>query len=83
MTQQCSNLYFQRIDPSRNMARYYMLSIQPTLFGEVSLIRAWGRISTRGQEMSHQFASETDALVLLRKIVRRKSAKGYVFKGTC
>ncbi|KQU96053.1 WGR domain-containing protein [Ensifer sp. T173] len=83
MTQQCSNLYFQRIDPSRNMARYYMLSIQPTLFGEVSLIRAWGRIGTRGQEMSHHFASETDALVLLRKIVRRKSAKGYVFKGTC
>ncbi|WP_347376846.1 WGR domain-containing protein [Ensifer sp. Root1252] len=44
-----------------------MLSIQPTLFGEVSLIRAWGRIGTRGQEMSHHFASETDALVLLRK----------------
>ncbi|MBM3096028.1 hypothetical protein GFB56_35730 [Ensifer sp. T173] len=25
------------------MARYYALSIQPTLFGEITLIRAWGQ----------------------------------------
>ncbi|MGF6177782.1 putative DNA-binding WGR domain protein [Ensifer sp. 4252] len=83
MTQQCSNLYFQRIDPSRNMARYYALSIQPTLFGETSLIRAWGRIGTLGQEMSHHFASEADAIALLLQIARRKRAKGYVAKAIC
>lgn len=83
MTQQCSNLYFQRIDPSRNMARYYALSIQPTLFGEISLIRAWGRIGTLGQEMSHHFASEADAIAILLQIARRKRAKGYVAKAIC
>ena len=40
-------LYCLRIDNARNMARYYTLSIQPTLFGEV---RYWGRIGTRGGE---------------------------------
>nr|WP_244512866.1 MULTISPECIES: WGR domain-containing protein [unclassified Ensifer] len=83
MTQQCSSLYFQRIDPNRNMARYYALSIQPTLFGETSLIRAWGRIGTLGQEMSHHFASEADAVALLLDIARRKRARGYVPMPSC
>lgn len=83
MTQQCTDLYFQRVDPSRNMARYYALSIQPTLFGETSLIRAWGRIGTLGQEMSHSFASEADAVAMLLALARRKRAKGYVDKTSC
>ncbi|WP_268828310.1 WGR domain-containing protein [Sinorhizobium medicae] len=78
MTQQCSSFCFQRIDPIRNMARYYALSIQPTLFGESTLIRAWGRIGTRGQELHRHFASETEAVALLYEIARRKNAKGYV-----
>lgn len=31
-----------RIDPARNMARYYVLSIEPTLFDDSSLVREWG-----------------------------------------
>ncbi|WP_312366586.1 WGR domain-containing protein [Ensifer sp.] len=83
MIEQYSNLYFQRIDPSRNMARYYALSIQPTLFGEIALIRAWGRIGTLGQEMRHLFASEAEAVTMFRHIARKKSAKGYVAKTSC
>nr|WP_245512273.1 WGR domain-containing protein [Rhizobium leguminosarum] len=30
-----------RTDMSRNMARFYRLSIQPTLFGGSSLLRSW------------------------------------------
>jgi len=33
------------------MRRFYALSTQPTLFGEMSLIRSWGRIGTNGQTM--------------------------------
>ncbi|MCA1304938.1 WGR domain-containing protein [Nitratireductor aquimarinus] len=39
----------KRIDPARNMARYYTLSVEPTLFGDAALVRQWGRIGTRGQ----------------------------------
>ncbi|MCF1450856.1 WGR domain-containing protein [Agrobacterium vitis] len=43
------------------MARFYALAVQPTLFGEVSLARAWGRIGTRGQQMLLLFDNENQA----------------------
>jgi hypothetical protein len=33
-----------RIDPAKNMRRFYRLDVQPDLFGGVSLVREWGRI---------------------------------------
>jgi predicted DNA-binding WGR domain protein len=37
-------LVLHRCDPSCNMARYYVLSIEPSLFGDATLIREWGRL---------------------------------------
>ena len=42
-------LVLDRCDPTCNMARYYVLSIEPSLFGDTSLIRQWGRIGKPGQ----------------------------------
>jgi hypothetical protein len=39
-------LCLRRIESMRNMRRFYVLSIQPTLFGGVSLVRHWGGIGT-------------------------------------
>jgi len=39
-------LYIERIDPEKNMARFYALAIEPSLFGTPLLIRRWGRIGT-------------------------------------
>ena len=36
-------------DPKRNQYRYYLLNVQPHLFGGWSLIREWGRIGRPGQ----------------------------------
>ena len=36
-------------DPVRNLYRDYRLSIEPTLFGEWSCVREWGRIGSPGQ----------------------------------
>ena len=38
-------LVLERRDPSRNMARFYVLAIEPTLFGDMALVREWGRIA--------------------------------------
>lgn len=70
-------LYCQRIDASKNMARYYALSIQPTLFGEVAVVRAWGRIGKRGGEKSEVFPTEREAASRFLELVRRKRQKGY------
>lgn len=80
MSQQQSSLRLQRIDVTKNMARYYALSIQPTLFGQTSLVRAWGRIGTQGKEIVHMFEREQDAVALLRKIAEKKQKKGYSVK---
>lgn len=34
-----NSLLLHRIDPERNMARFYCLTTMPTLFGETSLLR--------------------------------------------
>ena len=65
MTVQPYRLYIERIDPSKNMARFYALSIEPNLFGETSLVRSWGRIGSRGQQKIHVFDSEAKAVDLL------------------
>ncbi|MDN3722126.1 WGR domain-containing protein [Roseibium salinum] len=37
-----------RVDRARNMARFYRLAIEPTLFGGLVLHRTWGRLGTWG-----------------------------------
>jgi predicted DNA-binding WGR domain protein len=66
-----------RIDPARNMARFYRLSIQPTLFGGSSLVRNWGRIGTRGQQMIELFGKPEEAAATSRHIALRKLNRGY------
>ncbi|TAT71426.1 WGR domain-containing protein [Rhizobium ruizarguesonis] len=78
MTVQPYRLYIERIDPSKNMARFYALSIEPNLFGETSLVRSWGRIGSRGQQKIHVFDSETKAVDLLLSLLRRKRSRGYL-----
>ncbi|WP_420839911.1 WGR domain-containing protein [Allorhizobium sonneratiae] len=44
-------VHLHRIDATQNMRRFYMLAVQPTLFGGASIIRNWGRIGSNGQTM--------------------------------
>jgi len=77
MSAQAFHLHIQRVDPSRNMARYYELSLEPTLFGEMSLVRTWGRIGRRGQQRVDLYPTEQQALETFLELLRKKRAKGY------
>jgi predicted DNA-binding WGR domain protein len=70
-------LHLHRIDPTRNMRRFYQLVIQPTLFGEASLIRNWGRIGTQGQFMMQTFSDARSAHAAFQKLERTKRGRGY------
>ena len=70
-------LHLRRIDASRNMRRFYLLSIQPTLFGGASLIRNWGRIGTNGQTMMQTFDDSMHAGDAFGRLVRTKRRRGY------
>lgn len=67
----------RRVDPARNMRRFYCLTIQPTLFGGASLMRDWGRIGTRGQSMVETFDDPDKAANALTRLERSKRRRGY------
>ena len=70
-------VHLRRIDPTKNMRRFYSLSVQPTLFGGASLIRDWGRIGTRGQTMMETFDTADDADLAFDRLERSKRRRGY------
>ena len=80
MLAQPYQLYIERTDPARNMARYYALSIEPTLFGTFCLTRRWGRIGSSGQSIAHHFDREKEAVAMFLDLLCRKRARGYGLK---
>ena len=67
----------ERRDPSRNMARFYALALERSLFGEVTLVRRWGRIGSWERVRMEDFADERTALAAMMSLARVKSARGY------
>ena len=52
-------------DPSCNTARYYVLSIEPSLFGETTLTDNWSHISWPGQTRIALYENHTVAMAAL------------------
>jgi predicted DNA-binding WGR domain protein len=70
--------FLRRTEPAKNMARFYALSIEPSLFGELLLIRHWGRIGSHGRLMIEAFPTSDAATAALSKLADRKHKRGYV-----
>lgn len=70
-------IVLHRIDPVRNMARFYVLTVEMTLFGGRSLVRTWGRIGTRGRHRIELFADTAAAEQAMRRLAQSKFRRGY------
>jgi len=66
-----------RIDPTVNMARFYRVEIAPTLFGEISVLRNWGRIGTQGRMNVETCATPEEADRTAAQTLRQKARRGY------
>jgi len=73
-----SSVLLRRVDPTRNMSRYYRLDVQPDLFGSWCCIREWGRIGCGYQMRSVPYPTREDAQMALDHQRRRKERRGYV-----
>ena len=73
------HIVLERVDAARNIARYYVLSIEPTLFAKHTLIGRWGRIGSVGRERLQFFGGEdaSQAQVTLETWLARKRKRGY------
>ena len=67
-------IHLTRTDPARNMARFYTMALQPTLFGDWALLR---RIGSAGRLVSSRFASEQEAALAMAEHLKAKLSKGY------
>jgi predicted DNA-binding WGR domain protein len=67
-----------RHDPARNMARYYVLSIEPSLFGDTALVRQWGRHGRTGRQRIELFRERAHAIETLDAWFARKMRRGYI-----
>ncbi|PJF10191.1 WGR domain-containing protein [Pseudorhodobacter sp. MZDSW-24AT] len=72
-----AHTYLHRIDPNANMARFYHIDLAPTLFGEVAVLRHWGRIGTNGRTTIETLPSINEAQQSADRTLRQKSRRGY------
>lgn len=70
-------IHLHRIDPGRNMARFYRLSSMPSLFGDVCVVREWGRIGRRGRTRIDLYAREAEATTARLVLELAKRRRGY------
>src|SRR5277367_2819865 len=73
-------LVLERRDATRNMARFYVLAIEPTLFGNTALVREWGRIGSPGRRRLDLHADAKTATESLDVWLARKHRRGYQFR---
>jgi predicted DNA-binding WGR domain protein len=67
----------RRIDPAKNMARFYSLEVERDLFGRVVLVRRWGRIGTAGKTRLDEHVGEGEAMAAFQALQSTKRRKGY------
>ena len=70
-------LVLERREEECNIARYYVLSVEPTLFAEESLVREWGRIGSRGRRLVELYGTPQLAGEALDKWLARKTRRKY------
>ncbi|WP_298948439.1 WGR domain-containing protein [uncultured Paracoccus sp.] len=66
-----------RIEPDRNMARFYRVEVTADLFGGRQIIRHWGRVGTHGQSLHRWCATEAEAQGLTQALLAAKLRRGY------
>ncbi len=71
------HLVLHRIDPEQGIRRFYSLMIERDLFGTIRLVRNWGRIGTKGQELVEIHADEIAAGQALEALAQVKRRRGY------
>jgi predicted DNA-binding WGR domain protein len=70
----------ERTDPPRNVARYYVLSVEATLFARHTLVRRWWRIGSTGRQRLEFFDSRDSAGLALETWLARKRKRGYMLR---
>jgi predicted DNA-binding WGR domain protein len=69
--------FFTRSDPAKNLHRFYILRLAPTLFGDWTLLREWGRRGSPGTVRATTFDRLDDAQQAEARAIKRRIQHGY------
>ena len=71
-------ILLSRVDPAENLNRWYLVSVQATLFYPCAVVIAWGRRDNDFQQWRMiPTESQAQASQLAAKIVEHKIKRGY------
>lgn len=70
-------VHLESVDPTRNRARFYGITVELDLFSNWLLVKRWGRIGTVGRSATHVLHSPVEALGMLGRAAESKGRRGY------
>lgn len=74
----CMYVVMRRIDHTQNMDRWYLVTVQSTLFHPTAVITAWGSGATTYQRLRvYPIKTRKEARRLAARIVKKKLGRGY------
>ncbi len=65
-----------RIEPAQNIRRFYRVLVVPSLFGEWTVMREWGRIGQPGTVRLRTYGSEDEARSMAAGVILAKERRG-------
>ena len=69
--------FFTRIDAAKNIRRFWLSVVTPTMFGSWSVLREWGRIGSPGRVQLRTFESEEEAQRAEQNGIKKRQRHGY------
>ena len=69
--------FLTRTDPTRNINRFYIVDVTPTLFGEWALVREWGRRGSPGTVRFSSYERRNEAETAEGCTIKRRLQHGY------
>lgn len=69
--------HFERRDATRNMKRFYRLTVTRDLFGKTLLIREWGRIGVNSRQRAEEKQDAAEAVRDAAMLAAQKQRRGY------
>ena len=69
--------FLTRTDPARNIDRFYLVDVTPTLFGEWAVLREWGRRGSPGTVRLASYRRRDEAQSAERHVIKRRLQHGY------
>ncbi len=64
-------------DAAAAPTHFYRVDVTYNLFGEYTVIRAWGQVGSRGRNVNTWFSNLRDAIIVADQSYRRATCRGY------